>query len=185
MESISAKKMTPVRDPVRFMDGGNITYNDLKNALQSRIDEYGVPVAMDSGEISYGIFSPSVECLTLYHPEHHNDYYDFCLIIKPLGKTCTIEAYSYGKSTQMSREAFAENTKVFDGSGVGNTALGLLSGGAIGAGFAIGSAVTGIAKAGGKAIAKGINALMRDPAALEQEKAWYDAIFSVFNDVIS
>lgn len=185
MEAITAKKMTQVRDAVRFMDGGNLTYDDLKNALQNCIDEYGIPATMDSGEISYGLFSRSVNCLTLYHPEHHYDYFDFCFIIKPMGKTCMIETYSYGKSTQISREAFAENTRVFDGSGVSGTAVGILRGGAIGAGFAIGSAVTGIVKAGGKAIAKGINALMRDSAALEQEKAWYDAILSVFNDVIS
>ena len=61
----------------------------------------------------------------------------------------------------------------------------MLSGGAVGAGFAIGSAVTGVAKAGFKAVAKGINALMRDPQALEEENAWYSAVYSIFNEVIS
>lgn len=178
------KRMNAVGNPVRLMNC-EITYDDLRSSLEQCIAEYGIEATLDSGEVSYGIFRQPVECLTIYHPNHHYDYYNLCILLKPLGNTCTIETYTYGKSTQMSYEAFAKNTKVFDGSGVGNTALGMLSGGAVGVGFAIGSAVTGIAKAGGKAIAKGINALMRDLAALEQEQLWYDTVFSILGDVLS
>ncbi len=165
------------------MDGSAVIYEVIKAALQEKAENYGIAAEVESSEFESGLFSKGEECLTFVHPDHIGDYFKFCIYRKEVGKTCTVEIYSYGQSKNIKREDFAANTHIFDGSGVMGTAAGALRGGAVGAGFAIGSAAVGITKAGVKAIGKGINALMRDPEALERENDWYSAVFSIFNEV--
>ncbi len=184
-EYVNYKKLVEHYGPIRFMDGEYVTYDAIKERIEKLVEDYGIEATLAMGDVNYGLFSGTKEALMLVHPKHVDDYYKFCIIITPAGKTCNVEVFSYGKSRQMSAEAFAQNTKIFDGSGVMGTAAGILRGGAVGAGFAIGSAAVGIAKAGAKGIAKGINALMRDPGALEEEKAWYDIVNEIIATVIS
>lgn len=184
-EFVPAKKMVGIREPVRYMDGSEVTYDSIKQRLEEVVEQYGIPVSVETAEMNYGIFGDKgVPCLVVVHPDHRDDYFKFCILKKEIGKTCTVEVNSYGKSTQLKREDYANNTKIFDGRGTAGTASGLLFGGAVGAGFAIGSAVTGIAGAGVKAIGKGINALLRNPNALESEKMWYQTVCSIFDSVI-
>lgn len=186
MEVINRKKMQQARDSIRFMNGSDITYDAIKYALEEVIEKYGIEAAVEDATLyGGGLFSKEESCLALVNPQHRNDYFKFCILRKDSGKTCVVDVYSFGQSKNIKHEDFAANTHVFDGSGVAGTVGGMLTGGAIGAGFAIGSAVTGVAKAGFKAVAKGINALMRDPEALEEENAWYSAVYSIFNEVIA
>lgn len=186
METVNRKKMEQARNSIRFMNGNDVTYAEIKAALEEVIENYGIEAVVEEATLyGGGLFSKEESCLALVNPNHRNDYYKFCIVRRDAGKTCTVDVYSFGQSKNIKHEDFAANTRVFDGSGAMGTVGGMLAGGAIGAGFAIGSAVTGVAKAGFKAVAKGINALMRDPEALEQENAWYSAVYAVFNEVIA
>ncbi len=183
-EYVNHKKLVEHYGPVRFMDGDLITYEAIKDRIERVSEDYGIDINLSMGEVNYGIFSGNKEALMLVNPNHVDDYYKFCFIITPAGKTATVEVFSYGKSRQMSAEAFAQNTKVFDGSGAMGTLGGALVGGPVGWGFALGSAAVGVTKAGVKGIAKGINALMRDSKALEEEKVWYDIVNEIIGSVI-
>ena len=186
MEVINRKKVQQARDSIRYMNGSDITYAAIKQALDEVIENYGIDAVVEEATLyGGGLFSKEESCLALVNPNHRYDYFKFCIVKKDAGKTCTVDVYSFGQSKNIKHEEFAANTRVFDGSGTMGTVGGMLAGGAVGAGFAIGSAVTGVAKAGFKAVAKGINALMRDPQALEEENAWYSAVYSIFNEVIS
>jgi len=165
------------------MDGSTVTYDAIKMVLEEKIDKYGINAEIISSELYTGLFSKDETCLSLVNPKHREDYFKFCIYRKEIGKTCVVEVYSYGQSKNIKREDFAANTRIFDGSGTMGTAAGILRGGAVGAGFAIGSAAVGITKAGVKAIGKGINALLRDPEVLEKENDWYAAVFGIFNEV--
>lgn len=188
MITVKAKEMNPVHS-IRYMDAENATMENLMDYFAQKAAEYGLVYEFQEGEISYGLFSTPVPCTVLIHPKHlgnsENEYFKFCFTRQVQGKTCTIEVSSFGRSTQMKAADFAANTKIFDGKGTLGTAAGILRGGAVGAGFAIGSAAAGIGKAGVKAIAKGINALIRDPAALAEEQAWYDLLFAVIGEVLN
>lgn len=189
MITVKAKEMNPVHS-IRYMDAENATMENLMDYFAQKAAEYGLVYEFQEGEISYGLFSTPVPCTVLIHPKHlgwnsENEYFKFCFTRQVQGKTCTIEVSSFGRSTQMKAADFVANTKVFDGKGTLGTAAGILRGGAVGAGFAIGSAAAGIGKAGVKAIAKGINALIRDPAALAEEQAWYDLLFAVIGEVLN
>mgnify|MGYP004517400617 FL=1 len=189
MITVKAKEMNPVHS-IRYMDAENATMENLMDYFAQKAAEYGLVYEFQEGEISYGLFSTPVPCTVLIHPKHldwnsENEYFKFCFTRQVQGKTCTIEVSSFGRSTQMKAADFAANTKIFDGKGTLGTAAGILRGGAVGAGFAIGSAAAGIGKAGVKAIAKGINALIRDPAALAEEQAWYDLLSAVIGEVLN
>ncbi len=184
--SISQKKLEAVFDPIRYTSGETVSIEIIKEKLSVVAENYGLPLHMENDEIEIGgFFSSETEpCLAFYHPEHEDDYYNFCITVKTQGKTALVSTFSFGKSSQMSKEAFAQNTKVFDGAGSRGTTMGILRGGAVGAGFAIGSAATGIVKGGVKALAKGINALTMDKAALAKEKEWYELLYSVLEEVL-
>ena len=154
--------------------------------MEEVIENYGIDAVVEEATLYGGsLFAKEESCLALVNPNHRNDYFKFCIVRKDAGKTCTVDIFSFGQSKNIKHEEFAANTHIFDGKGAMGAVGGMLAGGAVGAGFAIGSAVTGVAKAGFKAVAKGINALMRDPQALEEENAWYSAVYSIFNEVIS
>ncbi len=189
MITVKAKEMTPVHS-IRYMDAENATMENMMDYFAQKADEYGLIYEFQEGEISYGLFHSPIPCTVLIHPKHldwnsENEYFKFCFTRQVQGKTCTIDVSSFGRSTQMKAADFAENTKIFDGGGRLGVAAGILRGGAGGAGFAIGSAVAGVGKAGVKTIAKGINALIRDPAALAEEQAWYDLLFTVIGEVLN
>ena len=186
MESINRKKVQQARDSIRYMNGSEVTYDAIKIALEEVIENYGIDAVVEEATLYGGsLFAKEESCLALVNPNHRNDYFKFCIVRKDAGKTCTVDIFSFGQSKNIKHEKFAANTHIFDGKGAMGAVGGMLAGGAVGAGFAIGSAVTGVAKAGFKAVAKGINALMRDPQALEEENAWYSAVYSIFNEVIS
>ncbi len=185
--SIPEKKLEQLYDPIRYPNGEEITLDLIKEKFVEVAENYGLALSVENDEIETGGFfnSSTTPCLLLYNPTYFDDYYKFCITSKPQGKTALINIYSFGKSTQMSKEAFSQNTKVFDGAGSRGTALGILRGGAVGAGFAVGSAATGLVKGGIKALAKGINALTMDKAALAEEKEWYDLFYAVIAEVFN
>lgn len=182
--AIREKELAAYSDPIRMIDDDTTGFEAIDASLKSTAEMYGAEIEVWKDGVERGTFDMNpISCLVLCHPEHKNDYFRFCITRKVQGKTCLVQIYTLGKSTQMSLEAFQKNTRAFDGSGVRGTAVGALRGGALGAGFAVGSAAAGIVKGGGKLLAKGIAAMMRDDVALSKEKDWYQLMDSVFQTV--
>ncbi|MBR5558836.1 MAG: hypothetical protein IKU72_01150 [Oscillospiraceae bacterium] len=169
---------------VRYTDAEDMTLEDVKNALSEKAEEYGLAVSFLNEEVTYGLFGGKKDCLVLMHPTFKMEYYMYAIMLAPQGKTCVVEVYTFGRSAQMSKEEFANNTRVFTGENARGAAVGLLRGGAVGVGFAAGSIAAGVGKAGIKALAKGINALTRNQQALEEEKGWYDLLNAILDEVI-
>lgn len=184
--TIREKSLIVYSDAMRFMDDETVSEDNICQAIQNCADNYGADIVIYKEAITRGYFdNDPIPCLRICHPAHEDDYFNFCIMRKIQGKTCLLQIYTCGRSTQMSLEAFQNNTQVWDGSGVRGATLGVLRGGAVGVGFAVGSAAAGIVKSSGKLIAKGIAAMMRDDASLSKEKDWYDLMQAVFQQVFS
>ena len=182
--SIREKDLSAYSEPIRLVNEPSTEITEVATAIENIAEEFGAEVEVRRDEVSRGFFdNEPLACLVIVHPKHTGDYFRFCITRKVQGKTCLFQIFTYGKSTQMSLSDFQSNTKVFDGKGSRGTAIGVLRGGAVGAGFAVGSATAGIVKGGGKLLAKGIAAMMRDDAALAREKDWYEQMTSVFAEV--
>lgn len=185
MERVNRKNLISVMNTVRYANGRSITDWIIQSSLKKKIQQYGIRADIDTCEITSGIFGGEEKSgIALIHPDHINDYYKFCIVRNMVGSTCTVDVYTYGQSRNIKHEEYAENVKVFNGSGTRGAALGLFTGGAFGAGVAAGSIVGGVLGAGARAIGKGINALMRDSAGLEAEQAWYNAIFDILYEIL-
>lgn len=182
--AIRKKDLTAYSDPIRLLDNETTDLRVVGRAIKHCAEEFGAEIVVYVEEAEGGFFDfDNIPCLQICHPNHEKDYYNICLTRRTQGKTCVFQVFTYGKSRQMNLEDFQSNTHVFDGSGVNGVAVGTLRGGALGAGFAIGSAAAGIVKSGGKLLAKGIVGLMRDDAALSVEREWYDLILESIQSV--
>ncbi len=180
---ISAKELEKLYG-IRYTDAEGLTLEYIQKAIFEKAEEYGLELAILNEEVSYGVFSGTKPCLVLSHPTQKSDYYMYAITLAPQGKTCVVEVSVFGRSVQMSKEDFANNTHIFTGNNTRGAVVGALRGGALGVGFAVGSMAAGVGKAGIKALAKGINALTRDPQALEKEKGWYDLLNAILEEVI-
>lgn len=147
----------------------------IENALNNNIEEYGYNVAVEYEKISAGSFLSSKEydCIKLYNPEHPFDYFFYCVTLVRERRCDTVNIFAGGRSNQMKKEDYLKNTKAFDGTISNSLTLGVLKGGSVGVGMAVGGAVGGLAKAGLRGIGKGIAALTRDNEAYEAEQNWY------------
>jgi hypothetical protein len=175
------KNLDPIQS-IKCADGSGLSYDSVAKALSSKYDEYELSYNMVMGSLSNGLLGGSKDALFVFHPDHINDYFKIVLTITRTGRTATVDLYSSGKSKQFNKESLA-NTRVFDGSGAKGASVGLLRGGSVGVGYAIGSATASIAKAGFKAIKKGFNKLTMDSNALEEEKNWYGAVLSLIYEL--
>ncbi|MBQ7278896.1 MAG: hypothetical protein IJR17_06855 [Clostridia bacterium] len=170
-------------DSIKYIDSNGIDLEDVHNALVSRFEEYEIPVLFRKGTISKGLVSSPTDAIFIVHPNNQNAYYKIVLTLSRMGKFLDVNVYFCGKSREMGIEALA-NTKVFNGAGVrGVTIGGLHSNTNFGVGYAIGSAVFGVAGAGIRAIKKGIGALTKDEGALEMERQWYQIVLTIINEV--
>ena len=179
-KGISQRELAEFLPPIRFLDG-SVDFNAVASALVQAAEEYDAPCAIRDGEIVAGTFSSNATpCLVLYHPAHEFDYFNFCILRSQQGNTCVFEVYTCGNSRQIKKHDFQNNTRVFDGAASQGMALGVMRGGSVGAGYAIGSALGGIVRGSVKTVAKGINALTMDSEALAAEKAWYELVGFLF-----
>lgn len=182
--AIREKDLTDFSDPVRLPEDESSQLENVRIAIERCAEQYGAEMVIHFDCVERGFFdSNPIPCLRICHPKHETDYFYFCITRKTQGKSCLFQIYTCGKSKQMGLADFQNNTRAFDGSGIRGTAVGALRGGALGAGFAIGSAVGGIVKGTGKLLAKGVAAMMRDDAALSVEKDWYDLMALVLQNV--
>lgn len=80
---------------------GIFTLENIKNAIQERMNNYGIPVTIEYNEIKSGsLFKSSIEdCITIANSEHIRDYYSYCITIRKQGVFKIISTYIYGNSS--------------------------------------------------------------------------------------
>lgn len=180
------KNLTEVAN-FRFHYDGELDCSAIKDSLPSYEEEYGFEYVCEDDVISTGGFlsGTDYECVKISRPGHEFDCFNYYITLEEQGRAYLAVVYCGGSSRQIGKEEFAQNTKIFDGSTSRGVAAGAFRGGALGAGFAIGSLAGGLLKSGVKAIAKGVNALTRDEGALKEELDWYNLAMQVFSSMFS
>ena len=110
---------------------------------------------------SGGLFNSTVEdCIVLYHPEHRNDYFKFCIRVGRQGTYAFVSVNDFGQSKQMAKAERAEFAKQ-DRKG---KPMSYKMGSIIGAGIA------NIGKSKQK---------------LEEEQMYYQCVFDIFDEIIA
>ena len=100
---IKADTLREFRPSVRYKDGSGITLQTVQEAIKDCAQGMGIPVAFYSDQVkSGGLFNSSVEdCIVMYHPEHQNDYFKFCIRVGRQGTYAFVSVNDFGQSKQM------------------------------------------------------------------------------------
>ena len=158
---IKEKELSPVNQ-IRFRDGDSVNLEAIQEALEDKADSFAIPVAFRNDQVKYGgLIGGSVEdCLILYHPEHVRDYYYYVLKLTRQGKYAFLDVSMCGRSSQLGKEASAQEAKELLGRG------GLSS---YGKGYAVGALIGSIGK---------------NKKKIEEERNWYTMVNDIFDDVV-
>lgn len=102
---LKEKDLTPERTDVfvKVAKGEKITLLEMRGRLKEASEDFGISVAFGEDQIqSGGAFSKTVQdCLTMYHPEHPDDYFRYAFTVRNQGNMYYMSGYYYGRSKQM------------------------------------------------------------------------------------
>lgn len=159
---IKADELRDFRPGVRVRDGSSITLESVKSAIEECAQGMGIPVAFYSEQVKAGgFFNSTVEdCIVVYHPDHQNDYFKFCIRVSHQGTYAFVTVNDFGQSKQIGKAAHAEAAKE-DRKGKSMS-------------YKVGSM-----------IGSGIATLGRNKQKLEEEQMYYHCISDIFDDLMS
>lgn len=148
----------------RFRDGEGVTFEYLESQLAEAADNFAIPVAFGRDQIQSGglLSKTSVDCLTMYHPNHVKDYNYYVFSISRQGKYAFVDVWSGGGSELAAAQYAKEN--LFK--------MGSLD--SYGKGAVIGSLVRGAVK----------GTLFAGKSKHEEEKNWYTMVDDIIDDVL-
>lgn len=158
---IDTNTLREFRPIIRYKDGQGITLQTVQEAIQTCADNLGIPVGFSENQVKSGtFFNPTFEdCIVMYHPDHRDDYYNFCIRVTYQGTYAFVSVNDFGKSKQMSKADSAEFGKQ-DRKGK------KLS-------YKIGSRI-------GQSIAT----IGMSKQALEEEQMYYQCILDIFDEIL-
>ena len=164
---LKEKDLTPERSDVfvKVAKGEKLTLLDLRGRIKDSAEEYGIALTFGEDQIQAGgAFSKTVQdCLTMFHPEHPDDYFRNAITVRNQGVMYYVSVYYYGRSKQMKNAAAAVSAKedlssaVFGGGG----------------GWAVAGAAIG-----------GLKSLGGNKQKLQAEQDYYHALARVFDDAL-
>ncbi len=159
---IKANDLREFRPTIRYKDGNGITLQAVQDALKDCAQNIGVPVAFYADQVkSGGLIGKTIEdCVVLYHPEHQNDYFKFCIRVKYEGSYAFISVNDFGQSKQMAKADRAEFAKQ-DRKGKSMS-------------YKVGSM-----------IGQGIANIGKNKQKLEEEQMYYQCVFDIFDEIIA
>ena len=170
----------------RFQKSDTFSLTQLQDLLSGGFDQVGCKCVFSTDVVrTDGLFKENPSCLVISSAEHGTDYFNFVCYMQAQKKYNLLYVKVGGKSRQAKYDVFAKNVKVFDGGIRKGIATGFMAGGSTGAAFAIGSIVGGSVRGAAKLIGKGLNALMRDKEAYEEELSYYYAVISAIDYSLS
>ena len=164
---LKEKDLTPERTDifVKLPKGEKLTLLELRGKIKESAEEFGIALTFGEDQIqSGGMFNKTVQdCLTIFHPDHPNDYFKNCCTVRNQGNMYYVSVYYYGTSKQMKSAAHAAGAK----DGLKNAVFGG------GGGWAIaGAAVSGLKSLGG------------NKQKLQEEQDYYHALARVYDDAL-
>lgn len=159
---IKADTLREFRPSVCYKDGSGITLQTVREAITDYAQSMGIPVAFYNEQVkSGGLFNSSVEnCIVMYHPEHQNDYFKFCIRVEHQGAYTFVSVNDFGQSKQMAKADHAEFAKQ-DRKGKSMS-------------YKVGSMMVSSIVNIGKSKQK-----------LEEEQMYYQCVFDIFDEIIS
>lgn len=159
---IKADSLREFRPTVRYRDGAGITLQTVQEAIKSCAQGMGIPVAFYADQVkSGGLFNSTVDdCIVMYHPEHQNDYFKFCIRVNRQGTYAFVAVNDFGQSKQMNKANTAEFMRQ-DRRGKQMS-------------YKVGSL-----------IGQGLRTLGSSKQKLEEEQNYYQCIFDIFDEIVS
>lgn len=159
---IKADILREFRPSVRYKDGSGITLQIVQDALKDAAQSMGIPVAFYAEQVkSGGLFNSTVEdCIVMYHPEHQNDYFKFCIRVGRQGSYAFVSVNDFGQSKQMAKANRAEFAKE-DRKGKAMS-------------YKVGSMLS-----------EGIMNIGKSKQKLEEEQMYYQCVFDIFDEIIA
>lgn len=159
---LKADSLREFRPTFRYEDGSDISLESVQTALENAANGMNIPVAFYNEQVkSGGLFNSTVEdCIVMYHPEHRNDYFKFCIRVNYQGNFAFISVNDFGQSKQMNKAGRAEAYRA-DRQGQS-------------ASYKIGSL-----------IGQGLTTLGKSKQKLEEEQRYYDCIEVILDEIIS
>lgn len=159
---IKEKDLNEWKDARKCAEGEGISYTTVREYLEYAAGENGIALAFRMDEIKYSGWGGGTDkCMVLYHPEHEDDYLNYCVRIKHEGKYAFVSYFTFGMSEQLANAAHKEYTK----DTLKNAPMANKVGALIGAGV-------------WKLRHGGVN-----NQKLEEEKQWYTILSDVVDDM--
>lgn len=159
---IKADTLREFRPSVRYKDGNSITLQTVQEAINDCAQGMGIPVAFYNEQVkSGGLFNSSVEdCIVMYHPEHQNDYFKFCIRVSHQGNYAFVSVNDFGQSKQINKAGRAEAYQQ-DRKGKSMS-------------YKVGSM-----------IGQGLTTIGKSKQKFEEEQMYYQCVFDIFDEIIS
>jgi hypothetical protein len=177
--------LSPLRT-YRFSKDDGFTLAQLRELFSINFERNGCACDFLVDEVqTKGLLKENPPCLVISSSEHGKDYFTF-VCYKEETRTHTLLYIKVGgKSKQAKYDIFAKNVKVFNGSVHKGVLAGIRRGDGYGMGMVIGSVVGGALGGTARLIGKGVNALLRDKEAYQEELAYYDQVISIIDESLS
>ncbi|MEG0875230.1 MAG: hypothetical protein RSH79_07990 [Clostridiales bacterium] len=159
---IKSDSLGEYRPPIRYKDDAGVTLETVRSAITEYAANLNIPVALSYDEVkSGGLFNPSTEnSLVMYHPQHQDEYFKFCIRVAQQGTWVYVFVDSYGQSKQMKKANYAEGyRKDRKGKDMGYKVASL--------------------------VGQGITTIGRNKQKFEEEKMYYECVSDLFEEIFS
>lgn len=166
---IKESELWDYKEPIRYQNGEAVTLMTIQTAITEAAANFAIPVAFRNEQVkSGGLFNSTAEdCLVMYHPEHMKDYLQFCIRVQHQGIYAIVSVKRCGQSKQLDKAYRSEIAKQSVKDYV----------------HAKDDMATG--QAVGRMIGGALGSIGKNKKKLDEEKAYYDYVDTIFDDVLS
>lgn len=158
---LKEKELREFRPTYRYADGQAITLLSIQEAIKDAADKKGILVAFEKDQVKGGTLLKSTvdDCLVLFHPEHRNEFFKFCIRVRKQGTYAFISVNDFGESKHLGAAMGLEANK---------------------------EAMQGheLSERIGASIGRGIRGLFVDKEKVAIEQMWLQCVQDIFDEVI-
>lgn len=159
---------------MHYKDGESVTLQAIQDKLNETAQQYNIPIAFRSEQISSGLFGGGENCLVVYHPEHLRDYYSIAVRVKYQGSVAFVSIDSFGVSKLTNMEAIRKQFNAAAKEGINYHGYNPLEHAVAGASLVAAGII------GARHLVKGKS----DKEKMEAEQQWYTIICDIFDEIL-
>lgn len=150
-----------------------ITLEDVKNTIESKAHMIQLPVAFYNEEIKKGgmLNSHVIDCLVVYHPEHHSDYIKFAISIE----NSVVSISEFGESKNQRKLNNRQGAGAAMKAGIHTANINAEKGSGIGGALTTGALIGGV---------KILKSLGGSKVKKQAEEEYYSMLISILNEII-